>query len=710
MSESDLVLLLRSLDRPMNPPGGLSTEIWRAVESELSGSPAVTRIDRRVEPRWKGPLAAVSAGAVILVVGFATWSLVAPSEPPVASTTTTAPTTTLPAATSVPVAPPETVVGTAEDGFSDVLAALDEASARWQPDEDFRYAYLVTVACDCPDAGTRWMRQFQQGSDDDPWDVVPILSRIRDDIETGPARVEVALSPEDGHPTYYSVQWPEGSAADDLVLGVDRFHEITLAPSEFAGDWRFTSGVVDGNEFGNPVVHGPVYLTLGPGYISFPVDCNTGGGMVDIYEGAFGVGELGTTDGGCSEYSAEAEQFVTGVARAERIGLDGAGLLLTGPGVELRFVSPQPVESLGDLPLTAAGETVLLEFPDGRSRGVVYTIEGPNGRLGESVSYVLTAEADGVDSEASWSVWGGEFEVPDVEVTGPGPDRISMPETIQVGDYRLCSPYWEPEPFCFDLSVRLAGAPWFVTAGVDGVILHDADGTSSVISEDEAVIAFYVQGRVVLQRSAGSLVIVDGDRSSEVTLDPGEVLLDVALVDGRPLALVTDRSSSTTIVDLESGDRVDVGPNSVEARIHGTTILLRLSDTGLEARSLTAALLWEATLDAETMVVPADPGVVRLDRFGDLNTESDPPFRQYLETRLLDLATGAELDSYEYELAIPLEGDEITERCVRAELRDGLMLCPQPDGRLVTLGVEGGDMIDFPAGRGGIGAYARADG
>jgi len=110
------------------------------------------------------------------------------------------------------------------------------------------------------------------------------------------------------------------------------------------------------------------------------------------------------------------------------------------------------------------------------------------------------------------------------------------------------------------------------------------------------------------------------------------------------------------------------------------------------------------------MIVPSDPGLVRLDRFGDLYTESDPAFRQFLETRLVDVFTGEELDSFEYELAIPLEGDQITERCLRAELRDGLLLCPQPDGRLVTLQVEGGDMLDFPAGRGRIATYARQDG
>jgi hypothetical protein len=135
--------------------------------------------------------------------------------------------------------------------------------------------------------------------------------------------------------------------------------------------------------------------------------------------------------------------------------------------------------------------------------------------------------------------------------------------------------------------------------------------------------------------------------------------------------------------------------------------LLRLSADELEARSLDGALLWTKTIDAETMVVPGAPGLVRLDRFGPLYTESAPAFRQFLETRILDVFNGEEGESYEYELAIPDEGNEITDRCVRAELRDLLMLCPQPDGRMITLQTEGGNMIAVPAGRGGIAAYVR---
>jgi heat shock protein HslJ len=551
---------------------------------------------------------------------------------------------------------------------------------------------------------------FQDVGEGNPWDVIPIFSRITKDVDAQPDRIEVAFSPDDGHPVFYSVVWPESSDRHDLVLGVDGFHEITPTATEFDGEWRFTSGVIDGTQFGSPVAWGAITLTLGGRFALFPADCNQGGGIVDIYDGSFGIGRIGHTDGGCSEYSTEAELFITAIQRVENIEREASGMTLSGPGVELRFVSPEVPESLGPLPLTAAGETLLLEFPDGRSRGVTYTISSGSLEQSHHVHYVLTAEADGVDTTAGWETWAGEFKVPAIVVSGPGPDRVVIPDTIFEGDYLLCSPYWEPDPFCFDLLVRPGSAPWFVTAGADGVLLHDADGTSITLSDPSAAIAFLVGGRLVTQPGSRTdpepRVLVDIDESStEYPLGPGEVLLDVAVTDRGLMALVSAGSGVTSVLDLDTGDRTDIGPASSEARFHDNVVLLRPSSDRVEARSPDGELLWETAVDGETMVVPADPGIVRLDRFGDLYTEGAPAFRQYLETRL---TTGEELDSYEREVAIPLDGDEITDRCLRAEMRDSLLLCPQPDGRMVTLEVEGGESAGFPAGP-GVGTYVRPD-
>lgn len=103
------------------------------------------------------------------------------------------------------------------------------------------------------------------------------------------------------------------------------------------------------------------------------------------------------------------------------------------------------------------------------------------------------------------------------------------------------------------------------------------------------------------------------------------------------------------------------------------------------------SLLWELEVNPQEMISTVAGTELRLDS-GQLNTDAAPvPFWQYLDTRIVDLSTGEVVDEFRFELAIPLEGDQIAETCLRAELRDGLLLCPQPDGRFTTVMVEGGD-------------------
>lgn len=65
-------------------------------------------------------------------------------------------------------------------------------------------------------------------------------------------------------------------------------------------------------------------------------------------------------------------------------------------------------------------------------------------------------------------------------------------------------------------------------------------------------------------------------------------------------------------------------------------------------------------------------------------------------------------DEFTMELAIPLEGHEVTEPCQRAELRDGLMLCAQADGRFSTIEVEGGDQLTVTGVTDVIATYVRS--
>ncbi|MBK5265953.1 MAG: hypothetical protein JJE47_00820 [Acidimicrobiia bacterium] len=401
-----------------------------------------------------------------------------------------------------------------------------------------------------------------------------------------------------------------------------------------------------------------------------------------------------TTDVGCSVNSDESALFEKAFRRSDSIRLDGSDLVLSGAEVELRFAPPQEPDTLGEPLLTAAGERLSFEVPDGRDRTGHYIITSSMEDSALSVFYLLTADTPGATTPASWQLWAGEPDVQPERVTGPGPDTVVIPDSIRDGDYGLCSPYWEPRQFCFTLQVRPASAPWIITAGHDGVILHDRNGTSKALTTVASRTAFYVADRLITQpdEQPERLLIVDADGAiSDIPLRPGESLLDVAQFDGRTHALTSD-PSGTFILDIDSGSWVPVGPAATDARFAGTVILVRTLTDTLRIIQPDGTVIWERQLDPETMVVPDHDGHLRLDTFGVLNTDAAPePYFQYLTTELVDLTTGETVDTYEREIAIPDEGQQIAEPCLRAEFQGSLLLCPQPDGRIMTLEVDGGD-------------------
>jgi hypothetical protein len=271
-----------------------------------------------------------------------------------------------------------------------------------------------------------------------------------------------------------------------------------------------------------------------------------------------------------------------------------------------------------------------------------------------------------------------------------------MPDTISVGDYRLCSPYWSGDYYCYDLPVRPPNAPWYVTAGPGGVVLHDADGTSRTVWEQPARIAFWFRDVIVIEPQSGPLLALPAAGGPVEIAPNGSRLLDAART-GDSTRVLLVRDGHTVLVDLDSGSETSMGEDAIEGRIAGEVVVLRSSPTVMVGRSSQdGTTLWELDVDPAEMLSSVDPTEMRLDS-DRLNTDgSAMSFWQYLDTRIVDMSTGELTDESTRELAIPLEGDEVTEPCLRAELRDGLMLCPQPDGRFTTIGVEGGDQLSVP--------------
>ena len=605
-----------------------------------------------------------------------------------------------------PMAPPagvDVLVATTADEFDDISDALATATEQWAAAAPQTYAYRMRIDCECDDRGTTWVRVFDPDWPDEvPWDVKVIHARIRDALANSPDRIEVAFD-DLGLPIWFSVH-----GGDSEAILVEAFHEIEFGATPFDGLWRFTEGAVDGEEFGNPTT-GLIIATFRDGHLGYPIDCNEAGGPIDIHGAFFGIGPIYSTAAGCLVSSDEGRMFSQAVENATTIGMAGPQLVLSGDDTVLRLERLEQPERRDELPLTAAGETLVIEDDIGQL-AAVFTISSGTGNTrhgdhpGPSVEYTLTAVDADSDLAPTWSSWEGEFEVPPPP---SGPQEIVIPEDIGVADYQLCSPYWSGDFFCYLLRVRPASAPWYITAGADGVVLHDADGTSQTVSEDAARIAFWFEELLLVESAAGTIVTIRDSSPALEWAGEGFHLLDAGRIGDSIMALVA-QGGETRLIDANRLDPTDLGPAVPEGRLAGSFVVLRPSPDRIEARSSTnGSVVWELDVEPHEMISSVADAKLRLDS-GVLNTESSPvPFWQYLTTRVVDITTGEVIDELSFELAIPLEGDQVSENCRRAELRDGLMLCPQPDGRLATIAVEGGEMLAVDGVEDVIATYVR---
>ncbi len=637
------------------------------------------------------------AMARIVVMAILVSACAAGSEPSGVEPTTTAIESTSATEDSPPssAAPEPSVVsavGSAGAGFADVEQALVSARERWQAAAIDAYRYRLIIECDCPDAGTTWVRLFPESARYGDTDVLPmdlLFDRISAAVDLGPERLEVAFSTEDGRPVSYTVQ----GGPEPESMTTDEFHPITGEPSEFDGTWNFLVGTVDGAEFRNPATT-PLWVRIevheGVRFLQYPTDCNDTSGPIDVHGGWFGAGDRASTMVGC-DTSRQVMLFETAFARADRIRLEGGELVLAGPDVELRFGPPPSAEFLGELPLTAVGETLTFEVPGGRERSGTYLLGGHVDDPFSFVYFQLTAAVAG-EGKPTWEEYRGQPDSPGAMVGGPGPDTILVPD-IGEGDFALCSPYWEPDPFCFTLRVRPPSQPWIVTAGPEGVVLLDADGTSRRLWDGPAEVAYHLEGRVLIEPVGGDagLVLLAGDGSdAEIPVDAGERLLEAALVGGQPLAVLSG-GSGTVVLDVDTGERTRVGPQATAATMAGGFLALRLSPDTVIGVGLDGQLMWERDVDVRAMVLAAGDAF-RFDILDTLQSDAGPePYFQFVLTELVEITTGETLGAFDREVAIPDPGDNIASPCIRPDFSEvGLLVCPQTDGRVVTLEVDGG--------------------
>ena len=118
--------------------------------------------------------------------------------------------------------------------------------------------------------------------------------------------------------------------------------------SDFAdsveGDWLLVTGTADGAAV--PILEShPITMTLGAGRISGIAACNTYGGEYELSGSSFEITEgLAVTEMACQPEEAMTSEraFLDAISVVDNVALDNDGLILSGPGVELRFEVRSP--------------------------------------------------------------------------------------------------------------------------------------------------------------------------------------------------------------------------------------------------------------------------------------------------------------------------------------------------------------------------------
>ena len=113
---------------------------------------------------------------------------------------------------------------------------------------------------------------------------------------------------------------------------------VELDPS---GTWRLVAG--HGAEGEIPLVDDhPITLLIEGSEIGGTAACNEYGGRFELAGGTLSIGEMGMTAMGCDAPVAASEAaYVAALAEVSALRMDGAELVLTGDGVELRFTPPR---------------------------------------------------------------------------------------------------------------------------------------------------------------------------------------------------------------------------------------------------------------------------------------------------------------------------------------------------------------------------------
>lgn len=101
------------------------------------------------------------------------------------------------------------------------------------------------------------------------------------------------------------------------------------------------------------------------------------------------------------------------------------------------------------------GGTAEVRFPEETPRGVAWSLEAKV-EGGWHIEFLMTGSSAAIGVDSNWvsADDAEDFGWIDIGVMGEGPDIVPIPETVEPGEYRLCTANSAPN-ICTELTVQL---------------------------------------------------------------------------------------------------------------------------------------------------------------------------------------------------------------------------------------------------------------
>jgi heat shock protein HslJ len=121
------------------------------------------------------------------------------------------------------------------------------------------------------------------------------------------------------------------------IFAITACSSATADEIEITGTWQLVSGSVDGQAI--PLIDGsPVTLNVTGTEIGGTSACNSYGGQFVLDGSSISIGDLSTTMMMCTPEVMDVEiPYTAALSEVDTVAVDGDQLVLTGPGIEMRF-------------------------------------------------------------------------------------------------------------------------------------------------------------------------------------------------------------------------------------------------------------------------------------------------------------------------------------------------------------------------------------